>query len=204
VIAEPSLRRRVGLALIRHAAAVSPRSRADWARAMAYELEHLPPDESAIRWAFGCVTVIYIERIRAMTSVQLPVSRWVLCLEMLVCLVPLTWLFVAVVIATANGRVPLPDGLLYASGAIAGPLILGFAARVVIFQRPQMSLKIRAVLIMLSAWTLLAYLGQIFYFRPQVTDAWRDFVLIALLPLLAVVHLIWISATSPDRLRKAV
>jgi hypothetical protein len=49
--------RRLASRLIAHACRVLPKRRADWARAMRNEIEHLPTDYAALRWAVGAVEV---------------------------------------------------------------------------------------------------------------------------------------------------
>jgi hypothetical protein len=193
---QSSLPGRLSYAMARHALRVVPRHRTIWSEAMLNELDHLPRDQSALRWALGCLLVSYHERIRTMITAWPPISRPVLGLEMLVCLVPLTWLFIAVVLQTASGRLPLHDGALYAMGCIAGPLTLIAAIRAVIFRHKLMTRTGIAILIAAAVWTVFAYTGQLIHSGARVADVWRDFVLIALLPLLAAAHLSWISSNE--------
>jgi len=55
------LRTRLATMLLRHAAAVMPERRAEWALAMHAELEHLPPRDR-LAFARGCVWSSYRER----------------------------------------------------------------------------------------------------------------------------------------------
>jgi hypothetical protein len=196
IAGDHSLAERLAHALARHAVRVVPRHRAVWSEAMLNELDHLPRDQSALRWALGCLLVSYQERIRAMISDRPPISRPVLGLEMLVCLVPVTWLFIVLVLQTASGRLPLHAGTLYALGCLAGPLTLVAAIRMVIFRRRLMTRTSSALLIAVAVWTMFAYTGQLIQSGLRVADVWRDFVLIALLPLWAAAHLIWISSSE--------
>jgi len=69
---------------------------ADWAHAMRAELEHVDESERA-SWAFGCLIAAIKQRIVSMQNGTLRVSRSVLFLELIVCFLPLTlvWLDVA-------------------------------------------------------------------------------------------------------------
>jgi hypothetical protein len=196
IAGQHSLTQRLAYALARHAVKVLPRHRSDWAEAMRNELDYLPREQSALRWMLGCLLVSYHERIRIMISDRPPISRPVLGLEMLVCLVPVTWFFIVVVAQTASGRLPLHAGTLYALGCLAGPLTLVAAIRMVIFRRRLMTRTSSALLIAVAVWTMCAYTGQLIHSGLRVADVWRDFVLIALLPLVAAAHLIWISSSE--------
>jgi hypothetical protein len=54
--------------LAAHAARVLPPDRADWARAMRSEIDHLSRDSAALRWAAGAVAASYLERINLMRN----------------------------------------------------------------------------------------------------------------------------------------
>jgi hypothetical protein len=180
---------------LKHAVVASPKERADWARAMINELDYLPPDMSAVGWALGCVFVCYSERTRAMIRSLESLPRWVLALEMLVCFLPLTLLFTAVVSRGLHGGFTLQAALLYCSGAVLGPLGLLAALRSVFFKSGGLSHATIAGLCLLAAWTLAAYSAQILTFgQSHLSDWWREFVLIAVLPALAVIHLVFINS----------
>jgi hypothetical protein len=181
--------------LAKHAAKASPKERADWAQAMINELDYLPPDMSAVGWALGCIFVCYTERIRTMIRSLESLPRWVLVLEMLVCFLPLTLLFSAVVLTGLHGGFTLPAGLLYCSGTVLGPLGLVAALRSIFFKSGGMSRAIIVALCLLAAWTLAAYSAQILTFgQSHLSDWWREFVIIAVLPTLAVIHLVFINS----------
>jgi hypothetical protein len=180
---------------MKHAAMVSPGERAEWAQAMVNELDYLSPDMSAIGWALGCIFVCYSERIRAMIRPLETLPRWILVLEMLVCLLPLTLLFSAVVQRGLHGGFSLQAGLLYCSATILGPLGLAAALRLIFFKAGGMSRAAIAGLCLLAAWTLAAYSAQILTFgQIHLSDWWREFVIIAVLPTLAVLHLVFINS----------
>jgi hypothetical protein len=142
--------RRMATAIVERAVRVLPPERAEWARAMIVEVEHIPSDLAALRWSFGCALASCRERVSIMNSSNFSVARWLLGLEALFCLGPLTLMWVAamyVVLATplssAEIVVPTivgtlgPIGLLLAlygsaarrsvSSATFAMLALGFA-----------------------------------------------------------------------------
>jgi hypothetical protein len=187
--------RRVARGLVQHAAMASPKERTEWAQAMINELDYLSPDISTVGWAFGCIFVCYSERIRAMIRSLESLPRSILVVEMLVCFLPLTLLFSAVIITGFHGGFTLAACLLYCSGTILGPLGLAAALRSVFFKAAGMSRAMIAGLCLLAAWTLAAYSAQILTFgQSHLSDWWREFVLIAVLPTLAVLHLVFINS----------
>lgn len=111
---------------------------------------------------------------------------------MLVCLVPLTWLFIAVVAMTARGAIPLEYGILSSSATLLGPIGLAVALRAVFFTGVSVSRTTTTLLALLAGWTVLAYSGQVLH-NGTFLSAWREYVLIALLPAVAVMHLVQIN-----------
>ena len=185
---------RVARALMKHAAMVAPGERAEWVQGMANELDYLSSDLYAVQWAVGCIFVTYSERMRAMVRSLEPLSRWMLALEMLICFLPLTLVFLTVVQTGAHGGYTLQDWLLYCSGSVLGPVGLVAAFRSLFFAPGGMSRAMIAGLCLLTAWTLAAYILQILTFgQSQLSDWWREFVIIAVLPTLAVLHLVSIN-----------
>lgn len=72
--------RRIALALVAHAAAILPPSRAAWAEAMRHELDHIDSDRDALTWAAGCVLASYVERSQVTHIVQTRPARALLAL----------------------------------------------------------------------------------------------------------------------------
>jgi|GEM_PF-1937767 hypothetical protein len=185
----------VARGLVKHAAMVSPAERADWSRAMVNELDYLSPGMPAVGWAFGCIFVCYSERMSAMMRSLDSLPRWLLVLEMLLCFLPLTLVFSTVVLAEVDGGFTLQDCLLYCSGSILGPLGLVAAFRSIFLGPGGMSRATIAGLCLLAAWTLVAYSAQILTFgQSHLSDWWHEFVFIAVLPTLAVFHLVSIDS----------
>lgn len=185
---------RLAFVLLDHAARISPPARKEWLRAMHNELEHLPRDAAALSWALGCALVSYRERLFVMVGSLSNVARWLLSIEMAVCLVPLTWLFIAVFVPTAHGTMPLRFGLLAGSGALLGPIGLVIGLRTMFVASGSLSKATTLVMALLAAWTVIAYCLQLIQNGAAFSDGWRDFVLIVVLPAWAVVHLLRISA----------
>ena len=180
--------------LVKHAAWIAPPDRKDWSAAMTNEVEYIPPGRSALQWALACVWVSYTERTQIMTRSVINLPRWLLTAEMAICLVPLTFLFIAVLTSVASGRMPLGDGLLYGSVALAGPAGIVVALLTLFFRKKAPGRTTNTILALLAAWTLVAYTGQVLHNGTPVSQWWREFVLIALLPAVALTHLIGINS----------
>jgi hypothetical protein len=159
---------------------------------MASEMDHIPDDASAFWWALGSTFVSYLERVDNMIRSSMNLPRWLLCLEMAVCLGPLAWLFAAVLTMTGRGVMPLDYGIPLTSAALLGPLGLVLALRTVLFAKSSVGHAITAILAVLAAWTVLEYTGQLF--QGAFLSTWRDYVLMAILPPLAVAHLLQINS----------
>ena len=184
---------RLAAMLLKHAARISPPARREWVHAMHNELAHLPQGAAALSWALGCALVSYRERVFVMIGSVNNVARWLLSIEMAVCLVPLTWLFIAVFVMTAHGAMPLQFGILASSAALLGPIGLLVGLRTILTSRSPLSRTTAAVMVLLAAWTVVAYFLQVIRDGAVFSDGWRDFVLIAILPTCAVVHLLRIN-----------
>ena len=174
---------------------VAPGERAEWAQAMTNELDYLSPDLSAVGWALGCLWACYAERIRAMVRSLDSLPRWVLVVEMVVCFLPLGWLFSAVVQRGFHGGFTLPEALLYGSATILGPVGFAAAVRSIFSKSRALSRVTITALCMLAVWTFAAYSAQLLTFgHSHFSEWWREFVLIAVLPTLAVLHVVFINS----------
>jgi hypothetical protein len=191
-----SLAWRVALGLAAHAARILPPERREWSQAMIAEVDHLPSAGAAMRWAIGCVFAGYIERMRTLNHPIGHVARWVLSLEMLICFVPITFLFVGVIFSAMRGVWPPATALRYASATLIGPIGLVISALVVVF-RQTIGRVTRTALCLLAAWTSVSYLSlALKYAGGRLPDRWQIFqifVLVAVLPTLAVAHLVFIA-----------
>jgi uncharacterized BrkB/YihY/UPF0761 family membrane protein len=156
---------------------------------MISEIDQLPSGVSGTGWALGCIVVSYAERIRSMIRVTNTVSPWIFGLELLVCFVPLTWLFGASLESIAHGF-PGPTGALYASTALAGPVGLAITFWSVLHRNRKLNRAAIGALGVLAGWTLLAYSFAITQrWNFVATWSWRDYVLLGLLPVFAAIHL---------------
>ena len=178
--------------LLKHAAWASPGSRKHWFQAMTHEMDHIPGDASALAWALGSIFVSYLERMDDMIRPSMSLPPWLLCLEMAVCLGPLAWLFTDAFAMTGHGVVPLNSGIPLILAALLGPLGLLLALRTTLFKSSPVGRTTTIVLTVLAAWTVLEYTGQIL--EGAFLSSWRDYVLMALLPPLAVAHLLQINS----------
>lgn len=102
------IRDRIARALVAHAARIAASDQADWIAAMGNELEHLPRSESALSWAPGSVFVSYTGRMRVMIRSSAEWPRWLLLLEILLCLGPATAYFMFVSVSIAQGYTLFP------------------------------------------------------------------------------------------------
>jgi hypothetical protein len=187
---------RAASGLAAHAANILPPERGEWSNAMVSEVSHLPSAGAAIRWSIGCVFAAYIERIRTMARPIGHVSPWVLSLEMLICFVPVTFLFVAVALSSLRGIWPGSTSLLYASATLIGPIGLFMSVRLVFF-RQNAGRSMSAALCVLAAWSSLSYLTLVVgNHNNRTSDWWQIFVLIAILPAVGTAHLTLMAAEA--------
>jgi len=188
-----SVLRRFALPFAAHAEKIPPRCRADWANAMRNEVHKIPDNHAALVWAIGCVFAGYRQRVRTMIGTNPRISRWVLVLEMLCCFTPVSFLCLAVL---ANlGRMEGRTGIIALTVALAGPIGLIVTFKVVVLNRPSLTRSAIAGLCTLSAWTGVAYSLHIIA-GGEPAHVWREFILIALLPVLGIAHLVYL-ATRP-------
>lgn len=185
--------RTLAVGLLNHAGRVLPQQRAEWARAMSHELDHIGDALGALRWALGCTMASYLVRIDHMMRIGFDVSRWLLNLEVLVCLGPLTLLWLAAM------YVVLIDGATATSIVVPtiigtlGPFSLLLALRVSILGRPVPSawFVILAVsFVALAAIQLIKPAAAWFAFQ------WRVWMLSSILPAIACAHLAAIACAG--------
>jgi hypothetical protein len=187
--------RRIAIMLVDRAARWLPAQRSQWGDAMREELQHVKSDRHALEWALGCVLASFTERVRAMSVSRLGVSRWVAALEWLACFGPLTALWVASVSVISTGvntsRAMVAAMLIGTLGPVA--LVVALAGTVSSKAFPQRWL-IKALL---TGFLVLGVL-QLLEMSRTVRVHWFDFnwsliVLLAVLPLLGCLHLLYAS-----------
>jgi hypothetical protein len=215
--APASLRRRLAIVLMHRLERLLPASRREWGKAMRAELDHLPSDRDALAWAIGCLVAGSKERINAMLTGNLKISRWILVPEMLLCFVPLTFGWLDAVggssgIMRLNGDIidrqflHGPGGTLVLVALIAaavlgalGPLSLGAALRWIVSGRPPGSRWFRAALVagpaIYGALTLATRLvtggtGALAFDAVDSFDFWSGVLLLSVLPSLGAAHLL--------------
>ncbi len=120
--------------------------------------------------------------------------RSLVILEMVVCFLPLTVLFSAVLQRGLHGGFDRGEAVLYISASMLGPLGFAAALRSIFSKSAAVSRAAIVALCVLAAWTLAVYSLQMLTFgQSRLSDWWREFVLIAVLPVLAVLHLAFIN-----------
>src|SRR6267142_6954022 len=62
--------------LFRVAVQVSACEREEWAQAMSREVDEIPSDREALRWALGCLQASCHERLKSMRSTEFWAVRW--------------------------------------------------------------------------------------------------------------------------------
>src|SRR4051794_26479783 len=62
--------------LMRIAMQLSPRERGEWTQAMCREVEEIPSDREALRWALGCLQASCHERLKSMKPTESWIVRW--------------------------------------------------------------------------------------------------------------------------------
>lgn len=199
------IKARLARALVAHATQVAAPEHAEWVEAIAHELWHLPSDEGALSWAVGCVFVSYSVRARALLRGSLRWPRWLILLEISICLGPVTAYFVLISLSTLQGYVlflptqgltQLQEGLMFGSAALIGPVGLLVAGKTLFSKTPGQGRLMTGVLGMLAAWALTACVALFGYLHVQLA-AWAAmyFLPFVLLPALGVAHITWLGST---------
>jgi hypothetical protein len=195
-----TLARRIAQRLAASAAHALPDNRVEWARAMLNEIEHVPNDMAALKWAIGCLFAGYRERVEVVTigSIgSMRISRVVLTLEMLLCFGTVAGTFFILPLSIAGGAWPQWPGpmwllLLQFSTSLIGPAGLVMAFKYIVLERVQWNRALSATLCVLAAWT---FVGNIFFALIVASPGyeWQAITLLAVLPLLGAAHLFYIA-----------
>jgi hypothetical protein len=212
--------------LMRCAAQLLPRTRADWAKAMQCELDRFENDRDALVWAIGCVLAGIKERINAMFTGTPKISRWILAPEMLLCFVPLTiaWLdgidgvsgivrlnmdviqryFIGVPGGTLILAVMLAGAIL---GAL-GPIGLVAAFRSIVLGLPLRSRWLGTALVIgpilygvltIVARSAIGGSAALSFESVDAFDFWSAVLLLSVLPAMGAAHLLHLGPPSPGR-----
>ena len=205
---------------MRCASQLLPAARANWAGAMRSEFDHIKDERRAFLWALGCLLTGINERITTMINGNLKISRWLLAPEMLLCFVPLTWLWLDAIdgssgltrldmaaihkhfLAVPGGTAFLITLIAGAALATIGPIGLFAGFRTIVMGRPLKSAWLRVALIcapiLYGAMALLFRLSEMgtaaFDFAAvDAFDFWSGIVLLSALPALGAAHLLRLS-----------
>jgi hypothetical protein len=178
-----------------------PPQRAEWARAMAVEVEHIESDLAALRWALGCVLTSYREGLHLNRS-DLDVSRWLLGLEVLLVFGPGTSGCVDFAYRMLAEPSPFRGdylvGLLILTPFLAGLLMAPFA---ISGHRPIWA-KVFAVLAAIFGvfvvFQVMGIPGRWFHSAATTFD-WRSWMLASVLPCVVCAHIALIRYAGTDQ-----
>jgi hypothetical protein len=188
-----------------------PARRREWAKAMHAEAHYLPGG-AATRWAFGCLIAAIKARFAPMHTGSFRVSRWIMLVETLGCFgtALLAWFeftFGPSGVVRLNSEVIekyflVTPGGGYILGLMIGFAVTGLVAPIGIFLGLRYVLKGRALENRRLGWALIAApvlqsLAGSFGFLWVGTDGWGTglelFVLCTLLPVVAILHLMYLA-----------
>ncbi|HEY0749076.1 MAG TPA: hypothetical protein VGD63_20395, partial [Steroidobacteraceae bacterium] len=153
-------------------------------------------------WALGCVLVSYTGRLQFMVRSLGNLPRWLLLLEMLICLGPAFAYFIFVAVSTAQGYLlfvpapgytPLQEGLIFGSATLIGPIGLVAAYRTLFSEGLRPGRALTGLLYLLAIWSGAVFVGLLVRFRVAL-EVWLLLVPLVLLPTAAVMHLAWLRS----------
>lgn len=167
----------------------------DWRSALVSELDYIRDDREALGWAFSGLYWLYRARFRQQTQ---QVSRWIVCLEMLLCFLPATLLTLAVISALAIGSLSISEGTLLVSSAAIGPLGLLATFAIAVMRWPGISSGLSWCLRAGAVWAILSFSLSTFWLAGPVAIWARDFVMLGLLPAVGAAHLLLLVDRTSD------
>ena len=172
-----------------------PENRSEWTRAMKNESRYLSNDLQALLWVSGCVKTATIERINTMKSGSLRVSRFVLSIEMLCCFIPVSFIFLVLMMNFIEIQSIRTDGrfITYAALGMIGPIGLMLGSRLLLRQPYNMGKLLKSVLYTLAAGIVIGGLMQVAAGNILLNDWWLVLILTTLMPAAALLHLIYLS-----------
>jgi hypothetical protein len=182
--------RKIARRLTSYAAHVLPHQRADWAKAMASELDHIRDDHSALRWAVGCLFASFIARAKFMVGKSISMRQAIAML--LLSVVGLLLAYGALVAAEAvsvtrlvlflGNDVGIPGSLLRIAilslTALPIAYFTGYGLR-----RWLPALSGRIILVVALLWVLFIGLLQVYVYAPAVLGASILKILFVVIPL---------------------
>lgn len=193
---QDSLASSISKALLRHALRACPPGREKWIAAAAAELESITGSYESLMWSLGAVYASYQARLSAMSLDQPQLSGPVLTLEALICFFPSSLLWGWVLLAVAKDQIPASGGLYLFAAASIGPMGLVAFGRMAIGNCRSTRGHGALTLILLAGWTAAAILLSPLTPMPLMDLAWRDCVLLVLLPLIGVMHYMHLARKS--------
>lgn len=185
--------------LFKCASKIMPENRSDWIKAMKVETEYLSSDVQALIWALACVKTATTERVKIMKTGTLRVSRFVLSLEVLCCFIPVSIVLTDLIYTAFKLQFSYENEIIFVYTAIVfcliGPvgIILGLKFLLQksfnIGKRLKPLLSILAIgIVLISFWFIQITSGNV-----SLVDSWMVFILIALMPAMAIFHMIYLS-----------
>ena len=174
--------------LLRHALQVWPPTSSNWASAAANETAYVEGPSESLRWSIGTVKASYQQRVSSMSLRDPHIPRPILLLEVLICFVPASCLWICSSSAVARNIVPLPDGICLITAASIGPIGLMTFGRLLFGKTSLPHQRWRTVLTWSACWTATVFLLSPVTTIPLSGLPWRDCVLLLLLPLIGAAH----------------
>lgn len=174
--------------LLRHALRVWPHSGSNWASAAANETAYMECAVESFKWSIGTVRASYQARLSSMSLRDPQIPRPILLLEALICFVPATCLWISSSSAVATNVAPLPDGVYLITAASVGPIGLMTFGRLLFGKHSARRQRWAPILTWLACWTATAFLLSPVVSMPPSDWAWRDCVLLLVLPLVGSAH----------------
>ena len=196
-----------------------PQGKAEWARAMRSELQHIDGDHEALKWALGCLLASIKMRSSAMVLGNFRVSRWVLALEMALCFVPLSLGWFDIVfgqsgVVRLNADIveryffAVPGGttmliLIFATAilGVLGPVGVLLALRAIVLNQPVRSRQIAYAVIAGSVLVGAVLLAQTLLFGSIATvpEIAGMLIMFSALPAAGMAHLAHLGGAPTDQ-----
>ncbi len=130
-----------------------------------------------------------------MKSGSLRVSRFVLSIEMLCCFIPVSFIFLVLMMNFIEIQSIRTDGrfITYAALGMIGPIGLMLGSRLLLRQPYNMGKLLKSVLYTLAAGIVIGGLMQVAAGNILLNDWWLVLILTTLMPAAALLHLIYLS-----------
>lgn len=180
--------RSISRMLAGHAWRACPPGRAKWIAAATSELDSITNSYESLIWSLGTVWASYKERLCAMSIAEPQLPKPLLTLEVLICFLPSSLLWVWALTAATNHVLPAGAALCLASAASIGPAGLAFFGQVALGISWSRGKYRSVALTFLAGWSSVAILLLPSTPTPFRELPWRESVLLIVLPLLGVAH----------------